>query len=288
MALGHEIAGTIDKVGSGVLHLVAGMRVAVNPAGPCNVCEYCHAGTHNQCLDMQFMGSAMRMPHTQGGFRQRVTVNAFQAIPIADTMTMAEAAVAEPLAVCLHAARRAGSLMGRRVLVTGAGPIGCLAVLVARFSGASEIVATDIGEFALKTARACGATATINTTEEPDGLQPWCKGKGTFDVLFEASGNPAALLSALPALRAGGIIVQLGLGGDITLPINVLVAKELQLRGTFRFDTEFQLAIDLMSQGLIDVKPLITHSLPFERAVQAFDIASDRTSAMKVQLEFPG
>jgi L-idonate 5-dehydrogenase len=288
MALGHEIAGTIDRVGDSVSHLVPGMRVAVNPSGPCNACEYCSNGAHNQCLNMQFMGSAMRMPHTQGGFRQSVTVNAAQAIPIVDSLTMAEAAMAEPLAVCLHAARQAGPLMGKRVLVTGAGPIGCLAILVARFSGASQIVATDIGDFALKTAESCGATSTINTAREPEGLQPWCAGKGSFDVVFEASGHQAALVGALPAIRAGGIIVQLGLGGDITLPINVLVAKELQLRGTFRFDGEFQLAIDLMGQGLIDVRPLISHSLPFEEAVRAFGIASDRTNAMKVHLEFPG
>jgi L-idonate 5-dehydrogenase len=286
MALGHEIAGTIEDIGSGVSHLIPGMRVAVNPSGPCYHCEYCLQGRHNQCLDMQFMGSAMRMPHAQGGFRQSITVGAAQAIPVADGMTMAEAAVAEPLAVCLHAAKQAGSLMGKRVLVTGAGPIGALAVLVARYSGASEIVATDVGDFALRTAKALGAATTINTAENPDALSTYMAGKGTFDVLFEASGNQAALTGALPAIRAGGIIVQLGLGGDITLPINAIVTKELQLRGTFRFDTEFQLAVDLMGKGLIDVKPLITNTLPFHDADAAFKLASDRTKAMKVQLSF--
>ena len=286
MALGHEIAGTIEQVGSGVSHLVPGLRVAVNPSGPCYACEYCREGAHNQCLNMHFMGSAMRMPHAQGGFRQNITVSAAQAIPIADRMTLTEAAVAEPLAVCLHAAKQAGSLMGKRVLVTGAGPIGALAVLVARFSGASEIVATDIGDFALQTAAKRGATATINTAGDPEALAPYHTGKGTFDVLFEASGNQAALNAALPAIRAGGIIVQLGLGGDVTLPINTIVTKELQLRGTFRFDTEFQLAVDLMGQGLIDVKPLVTDTLPFEQADAAFQLASDRSRAMKVQLSF--
>lgn len=286
MALGHEIAGTIEEIGSGVSHLVPGMRVAVNPSGPCHACEYCLEGRHNQCLNMQFMGSAMRMPHAQGGFRQSVTVSAAQAVPIADGMTMAEAAVAEPLAVCLHAAKQAGSLMGKRVLVTGAGPIGALAVLVARHSGASEIVATDVGDFALAMAKALGATTTLNTAENPQALAPYTSGKGTFDVLFEASGNQAALNGALAAIRAGGIIVQLGLGGDITLPINVIVTKELQLRGTFRFDTEFRLAVDLMGKGLIDVKPLVTDTLPFQDADAAFKLASDRSKAIKVHLSF--
>jgi L-idonate 5-dehydrogenase len=106
------------------------------------------------------------------------------------------------------------------------------------------------------------------------------------DVLFEASGNQVALRSALDLLRPGGIIVQLGLGGDMTLPVNTIVTKELQLRGTFRFDQEFQLAVRLMGERLIDVKPLITASLPFDSAIDAFELASDRSRSMKVQLTF--
>jgi L-idonate 5-dehydrogenase len=286
MALGHEIAGTVDEVGSAVSLVSRGMRVAVNPSQPCNDCRYCRAGQHNQCLNMRFMGSAMRFPHVQGGFRERITVDEGQAIPIAPTMTMAAAAMAEPLAVCLHAARQAGSLLGAKVLVTGCGPIGTLAVVAARYAGASEIVATDVSSYPLSIARQVGATKTINVAEDPQGLAPYTQGKGTFDVLFEASGNEAALRGALDALRPGGVIVQLGLGGDMKLPINIIVAKELQIRGTFRFDEEFRLAVDLMGKGLVDVKPLLTQTIPFERAVDAFTLASDRSQAMKVQLTF--
>jgi L-idonate 5-dehydrogenase len=122
--------------------------------------------------------------------------------------------------------------------------------------------------------------------EEPQGLAPYTQDKGTFDVLFEASGNEAALRGALDALRPGGIVVQLGLGGDMKLPMNIIVAKELQIRGTFRFVEEFRLAVDLMGSGLIDVKPLLTQTIPFEQAVDAFTLASDRSQAMKVQLTF--
>ncbi len=286
MALGHEIAGTVDEVGSAVSLIAAGTRVAVNPSQPCNDCRYCRAGQHNQCLNMRFMGSAMRFPHVQGGFCESITIDEGQAIPIAPSMTMAEAAMAEPLAVCLHAARQAGSLLGAKVLVTGCGPIGSLAVVAARYAGASEIVATDVSSYPLSIARQLGATKTINVAEEPQGLAPYTQEKGTFDVLFEASGNEAALRSALDALRPGGIIVQLGLGGDMKLPMNIIVAKELQIRGTFRFDEEFRLAVDLMGSGLIDVKPLLTQSIPFDQAVDAFTLASDRSQAMKVQLTF--
>ena len=286
MALGHEIAGTVEKVGAEVSRVSPGQRVAVNPSQPCDQCRYCRAGQHNQCLDMRFIGSAMRFPHVQGGFRQSLAVDEKQAIPIAPRMTMAEAAMAEPLAVCLHAARRAGRLMGTRVLVTGCGPIGALAVVAARFSGAAEIIATDVSSYPLSLVKSVGATQAINIAQEAQGLTPYARDKGSFDVLFEASGNEAALQGALEAVRPGGIVVQLGLGGDMKLPINLIVAKEIQLRGTFRFDEEFQLAVDLMGSGLIDVKPLISQTIPFERAVEAFELASDRSQAMKVQLAF--
>ncbi|WP_316173425.1 MULTISPECIES: L-idonate 5-dehydrogenase [unclassified Bradyrhizobium] len=286
MALGHEIAGVVVAVGAGATELAEGMRVAVNPSLPCGHCAYCREGLRNQCLDMRFMGSAMRNPHVQGGFREFVTVDASQVVPIAPTLSLAEAAMAEPLSVCLHAAHQSGSLLGKRVLVTGCGPIGALSVLVARYGGAAEIVVTDIADAPLAFAKKLGASHALNVAHEPAALEPWRAGKGTFDVLFEASGNQAALRSALDVMRPGGVIVQLGLGGEMTLPLNTLVTKELQLRGTFRFDREFVLALKLMGEGLIDVKPLITASLPFEQAVAAFELASDRAQSMKVQLTF--
>ena len=286
MALGHEIAGVVAAVGAGVTGLAEGTRVAVNPSLPCGKCAYCREGLRNQCLDMRFMGSAMRDPHVQGGFREFVTVDASQAVPIAPSLSPGEAAMAEPLSVCLHAAHQAGSLLGKRVLVTGCGPIGALSILVARFGGAAEIVVTDVADAPLAVARKLGASHALNVMAEPSALDPWRAGKGTFDVLFEASGNQAALRAALDVMRPGGVIVQLGLGGEMTLPVNTLVTKELQLRGTFRFDREFELALRLMGDGMLDVKPLISAALPFEEAVAAFELASDRSRSMKVHLTF--
>jgi L-idonate 5-dehydrogenase len=235
---------------------------------------------------MRFMGSAMRFPHVEGGFREFVCVDAAQAAPIADGLSIGEAAMAEPLAVCLHAARRAGPLQGKRVLVTGAGPIGMLCMLVARQGGAAEVVMTDVAKPPLATALKLGADAALNVAEDREALKPWAADKGAFDVLFECSGNQAALKGALEAIRPGGIIVQVGIGGDMTLPMNVIVAKEFDLRGTFRFEPEFALAVDLMGKGLIDVKPLISATMPFTDAVAAFDLATDKTRSMKVQLAF--
>ncbi len=286
MVLGHEIAGVVSAVGADVGHIRAGLRVAVDPSQPCGHCRYCQDGQQRHCLDMRFLGSAMRFPHVQGGFRQSLTVRADQVVPIPDHLTMAEAAMAEPLAVCLHAVRQAGPMLGRKVLVTGCGPIGILTILAARLAGAAEIVATDLSAFTLQIAEQNGATAALNVATSPDALSAYARDKGYFDVMFEASGAPAALRGAFEALRPGAVIVQVGIGGDVTLPLNVLVAKEFQLRGTFRFDREFKLAVDLMGAGRIEVKPLVTQTVAIGDADAAFKLASDRQRAMKVQLAF--
>ena len=194
--------------------------------------------------------------------------------------------MAEPLAVCLHAAKQAGPLLGKRVLVTGCGPIGALCILVARRAGASEIVATDLTDFTLDMAARNGADVTINGRDDAGAMDQYCAGKGSFDVLFECTGVAAALANAIPAMRPGGIIVQLGLGGDMTLPVQAMTAREVQLRGSFRFHEEFATGVTLMRKGLINVKPLITQTLPLSDAIAAFDLASDRTQAMKAQIAF--
>lgn len=194
--------------------------------------------------------------------------------------------MAEPLSVVLHAARRAGDLLGKRVLVTGCGPIGMLAVLVARAAGAVEIVATDLTDFTLDMAAKLGADRVVNMGKHPDGLAPLAAEKGQIDVLFECSGAAPALVSAIPAMRPGGVILQLGLGGDMTLPVQAITAKELELRGSFRFHEEFFAAVELMRKGRIDVKPLITHEVALDEAEEGFKLASDRSRAMKAQIRF--
>lgn len=285
MVLGHEVSGHITALGADVSGLSVGQLVAVSPSRPCGTCTYCQEGKHNHCLNMRFYGSAMPFPHIQGAFRQVLVADATQCAP-ADGLSAGEAAMAEPLAVCLHAVNQAGPLMGKRVLVTGCGPIGLLCILAARRAGAAEIVATDLTDFTLQMAAENGADVTIHGANDPQDMAAYQAGKGTFDVLFECTGVAAALSGGIGALRPGGVIVQLGLGGDMLLPVQAITAKELQLRGSFRFHTEFFTGVALMQKGLIDVKPLITQTLPLEDAIAAFDLASDRTKAMKAQIAF--
>ncbi len=285
MTLGHEVSGHITKLGDGVAGLQIGQLVAVSPSRPCYLCRYCMLGMHNQCLAMRFYGSAMPFPHIQGAFSEMLVADARQCVA-ADGLTPAEAAMAEPLAVTLHATRRAGEMLGKAVLVTGCGPIGILSILAARRAGADLIVATDLSDFTLAMAKKVGADEVINMGKQPDGLERFTPDKGTFDVLYECTGAAPALTAGIMAMRPGGTIMQLGLGGDMTLPMMAITAKELSLKGSFRFHSEFAVGVSLMQKGLLDVKPLITQTMPLLDAVAAFDLASDRTRAVKTQISF--
>jgi L-idonate 5-dehydrogenase len=285
MILGHEVSAFVEELGEGVAGLAPGQLVAVSPSRPCGTCRYCAEGLMNQCLNMRFYGSAMPFPHIQGAFREGLVADASQCVD-ATGLSAGEAAMAEPLAVTLHATTRAGQLLGKRVLVTGCGPIGILSILSARRAGAAEIVATDLSDFTLAMARKVGADRTINMGAEPEGLAAYGTDKGYFDVLYECSGAAPALTAGIAALRPRGVILQLGLGGDMSLPMMAITAKELDLRGSFRFHSEFAVGVGLMQKGLIDVKPLITHTVGLGQAEDAFRLASDRKQAMKAQIVF--
>jgi L-idonate 5-dehydrogenase len=285
MILGHEVAGKIAALGEGVTGLAVGDLVAISPSRPCGHCRFCAQGLRNQCLNMRFYGSAMPFPHIQGAFREVINCDASQCVK-ADCLSAGEAALAEPFSVTLHAARRAGELLGKRVLVTGCGPIGILAIISARRAGAAEIVATDIADNALAFAKRLGADKTLNTAADGQALAPYSPDKGYFDVQFECSGAEIALAQGIGVVRPRGVVMQLGMGGDLRIPMQQVTTKELDLRGSFRFHEEFALAVELMQAGLVDLKPLITHTMPLDDAVKAFDTANDRGQAVKVQIAF--
>lgn len=283
---GHEASGHVEALGEGVSGLAIGQLVAVNPSQPCGQCQYCRIGQPIHCLDMRFMGSAMRLPHENGMFREKLVVPAIQCHPVGAGVTPGEAACAEPLAVCLHAVAQAGDLKGKAVLVTGAGPIGLLTVACVRHAGADEIVVTDLADAALSRAPAMGATQVINVASNPDALLPFQENKGHFDVVFDCSAAGPALRSAFAAIKPRGTLVQVGVTGDITIPLNMLVGKEIVWRGSQRFHEEFAQAVELISTRQIDVRPIISHSFPLEAVVEAFEQAGDRSKACKVQITF--
>jgi L-idonate 5-dehydrogenase len=286
MILGHEVAGVVEAVAPGVTRVKVGDRVAVNPSRPCGACQYCLEGLPNQCLEMRFYGSAMRDPHVEGAFRNVLVCDAVQCELLAPGVPLEMAALAEPFSVALHGVSRAGPLLGKKVLVSGCGPIGTLAIAAAAVHGAAEIVAADMTDETLAIARRMGAHQVINVADEREWTGRYSANKGTFDVLLECSGNQQALRSGLDVMRPRGVVVQLGLGGDVSIPQNTVVAKELCICGSFRFHAEFALAVRLINEGRVDLRPMVTGSFPLSRAREAFELASDRKRSMKVLLDF--
>lgn len=286
--LGHEAAGRIAEVGPGVEGLAVGDPVAINPSHPCGTCHFCRTGRENLCADMLFLGSSRRFPHAQGLFAETFATQARQCVTVPAGTDPGVAALAEPLSVCLHAASHAGPMLGRRVLVTGAGPIGALCLVVARLGGAVETVITDVMDEPLKAAEALGATRVVNVAKTPDGLADPAHPRGRFDVAFECSGNPHAQRACLEALAPGGVLVQVGTYADpkITIAADYVMVKELTLKSSFRFAREFPTAVALLGSGRIDTGPLLSHSFPIEDAMTAFRTAADRRQAMKVQIRF--
>ncbi|QFI19827.1 zinc-binding dehydrogenase (plasmid) [Klebsiella aerogenes] len=285
MVLGHEFVGRVIEAPSGV-PIKVGQCVAINPSQPCHHCELCQEGKHNLCRQMRFMGSAQFFPHVNGGFADIVAVTPQQCIPYSAKAEAKVIAFAEPLAVAIHAINQAGNLAGKKVLVTGAGPIGCLVVAAAQASGAAEIVATDISERCRSLASQMGASHTIDPMETAK-TKPWQENGGYFDVCFEASGAPAAIASLVDFTRPKGRIVQLGMGvTHLEFPLGLLLVKEIELAGSFRFTDEFETAVHWLENGRINPLPLLSAEFPQQDIVLALETAGNKDLAAKVQIIF--
>ncbi|RPF32298.1 L-idonate 5-dehydrogenase [Streptomyces sp. TLI_185] len=283
MLLGHEVVGTVVAYGSpDASGPAAGTAVAVHPATPCDVCPECVEGRRNVCRDTRYLGSAARFPHVQGGFAAQVVVPAEQLRPLPEGLDLRRAALAEPLSVALHAVRRAGDVRGRHVLVTGAGPIGCLVVAAAKAAGAARVTVTDLLPAALEYARRAGADTLVRADDPEDAGWP-----SEVDVAVEASGVAAGLDTCLRLVRRGGVVVQLGMlpPGPSPFAGNLVVSREIELRGAFRFDTEFDEALRLLAaEPAFDA--LVSAVVPVREAESAFALAADRSRSCKVLLDF--
>ena len=278
---GHEASGVVARIGAGVTRVKVGDHIAVSPSHACGHCDYCREGREHLCRNMRFLGSASLYPHVQGMFCEYFVMAERQCYPVTGNVSLGEIAFAEPLAVGLHAVNRAGDLLGKNVLVTGGGTIGCLTVIAARLAGAVSVTVSDVLDRPLATARAVGAARTIRGDREADALA-----SPQFDVAFEASGSFAALKACVAATKRGGTIVQIGTLPHEPLPlvVNEIMSKELDLKGAFRWGIEFDWAVDYIASGRVDVKPLLSGQFPLEDAVKAFELAKDKTRSTKVQL----
>ena len=278
---GHEASGVVAKVGPGVTRVVPGDKIAVSPSHACGHCDYCREGREHLCRNMRFLGSASLYPHVQGMFSEYFVMGERQCYPVAGDISLGELAFAEPLAVALHAVNRGPALMGKSVLITGAGTIGCLTVIAARLAGARQITVSDVLDRPLATATEVGADRTIRADRDADALAA-----PQFDVAYEVSGSFAALKACVAAVKRGGTVVQVGTLPHEPLPfvVNEIMGKELDLKGAFRWGIEFDWAVDYLSSRRVDVRPLLSGQFPLQDAVKAFELAKDKTRSTKVQV----
>ncbi|WP_353640911.1 L-idonate 5-dehydrogenase [Mesorhizobium sp. WSM2239] len=285
LILGHEIAGEIVEINGAAPGLSVGDHVAVNPSRWCGHCARCLEGRANLCENIYFMGSASKTPHMQGGFASVFDAVPAQCVKVPSHVAYQAAALAEPLAVSLHAVGRAGDVRDRSMILFGAGPIGLLTMLAAKLKGCGEITVADIAAAPLAFATKLGADRTVDLSGGDAGLQALAAEK-PFDVAFEISGTAAGLAAAIASVRRGGTVVQVGNlpGGQIPVPANAVMAKEIDLKGTFRFGEEFGRAVDLIVSGEVDVLKLVTAERTLSSAPDAFGLAADRSQSVKVVL----
>lgn len=272
---GHELSAEVDLDPSG--RLAPGTPVTVHPARFGPSVEGLEDRPHLRAGG-DYLGSAAGFPHRQGGAAELIVVEDHMVRVLPEGLTLERAALAEPLAVAIHAVSLAGDLAGRRALVIGSGPIGLLVVAAAVNAGAAVVGASDVRPEPLERARALGAEETFLVGT--DAIAP-----ESFDVVFECSGVGVALTQAIRAARRAGTVVQVGMLPDAEIGVNLapMLAKELTLRGAFRFSTEIDDAIDLLaSTDALDA--VVSHVIPATDAVAAFATARDSSASAKVLL----
>lgn len=286
MILGHEFAGTVLETGSAVTDVRPGDAVVVNPSRPCGDCAYCRAGRVNLCQAMRYMGSAAKRPHEQGGFVERPVIRRANCVVLPPGTDTRLAALAEPYAIALHAASRAGDLSGQTVLVTGAGTIGALCAVAARRRGAARIIATDVEDATLDRVQALGVDRGINVAADTEAVAALVA-EQAVSVVLECSGATKALELAVQAIRPGGRIVQVGfLPIDQGLSINALLTKELEIVGSYRFVDEFETAVADIVERRVDLSGVVTAVHGVGALDLAFAEAADRRRHLKVLVHF--
>jgi len=273
MVLGHESAGTIVEVGSAVTKVKKGDRIALEPGFPCRRCSECLSGRYNLCPSMRFAAT----PPFDG------TLCGFYSSPedfcykLPDHVSLQEGALIEPLAVAVHITKQAEIKPGQSVVVMGAGPVGLLCCAVAKAYGATTIVSVDIQPTRLEFAAKYAATHTftparVSAEENAANLRKETGLPGGADAVIDASGAEPSIQTSIHVVKRGGVYVQGGMGKpDITFPIMALCTGEITAKGSFRYGSgDYKLAVELVSTGKVDVKSLITSTVKFEDAEDAF------------------
>lgn len=278
LVLGHEVSGVVVDRGARAVKHPVGERVALEPGVPCGRCSECRHGRYNLCTDVRFFAT----PPIDGAFARYVAIHEDYAFALPDELSDDAGALLEPLSVGIWACRKGGVGLGDRVLVTGAGPIGNLALQVARAAGATTLVIADANPDRLARAAEVGATRTIDVNERALGPQD-----GPFDVLLECTGSESLTRDALLTLRPAGtaVLVGMGPGLEAPIPIAAMQAREITLVGTFRYANTYAVAIELAKAGRVDLDGLVDAHFPLEEVDQALRATREHPTLLKVVVD---
>ncbi len=273
VVLGHEYAGVVEAVGAETDPGLVGKRVAVEPGRPCLTCEWCRSGNYNVCRGMAFPGG----PGCDGALSEYYTAPAAFCFPVPESIDAREAALIEPLAVAVHGLELADLKPGETAAVLGLGPLGLLMAQVAGLAGVGCVYGSDLLDYRVEAGRRYGVDVAFNAGSEDtvERIMDETKGRGV-DVVFDMARSSDTIGIACHVARPGGRCVLVGISGqeNDSVPVSVARRKELTLRWCRRFKNNFPTAIDLVAEGRIDLKSLITHSFPLERTAEAFELVS--------------
>lgn len=281
---GHEVSGLVEKLGPGVSGLAVGQKVTIQPQVVCGKCWPCRHGKYNLCEHLKVMGF-----QTTGVASHYFAVDAKKVTPLPETMSLEEGAMIEPLAVAVHAVRRAGDVTGQDICVLGAGPIGILVAQTARGMGAGRVMITDVSDVRLAKAKECGVDFCVNTKEKDFGeALVECFGPDKADVIYDCAGNNVTMGQAIKYARKGSTIILVAVFADLgKIDLAVLNDHELDLNTSMMYRSEdYEKAIELADSGKVQLKPLISQRFPFRQYLDAYKyIDENRETTMKVLID---
>ncbi|MDO5346835.1 MAG: NAD(P)-dependent alcohol dehydrogenase [Lachnospiraceae bacterium] len=268
--LGHEPGGTVVEVGKNVKHLKVGDRVALEPGKTCGHCEFCKTGRYNLCPDVVFFAT----PPADGVFQEYVAHEANLCFKLPDNVSTLEGALIEPLAVGFHAAIQGDAHLGQKAVVMGAGCIGLVSMMALKARGVSDVYVVDIMEKRLDKALELGATGVINGAKEDvlERVKELTDGAG-MDLVIETAGTEITTRQAIHMAKKGSNIVLVGYSrsGEMTLPMSLVLDKELTFKTVFRYRHIYPMAIDAVAAGKVNLKGIVTDIFGLDEAQKAMD-----------------
>lgn len=279
--LGHEPGGTVVEVGKNVTHLKAGDRVALEPGKTCGHCEFCKTGRYNLCPDVVFFAT----PPVDGVFQEYVAHEADLCFKLPNNVSTLEGALIEPLAVGFHAAIQGDAHLGQKAVVMGAGCIGLVSMMALKARGVSEVYVVDIMEKRLKKAFELGADGVINGAEEnvEQKIRQITDGRGV-DLVIETAGTEITTRQAISIAKKGSNIVLVGYSksGEMTLPMSLVLDKELTFKSVFRYRHIYPMAIEAVAQGKVNLKGIVTDIFDLDDVQKAMDYSvNNKTDIVK-------